>query len=66
MPQELPGIPRLRAGDVIENSVTGERVVVLIGSEESPDGSIAGHLSCGPAEWRHSSMCIRPSASASA
>ena len=44
MPQELPGIPRLRAGDVIENSVTGERVVVLIGSGESPDGSIAGHL----------------------
>ncbi len=44
MPQELPGIPRLRAGDVIENSVTGERVVVLIGSGESRDGSIAGHL----------------------
>ena len=44
MPQEPPGIPRLRAGDVVENSVTGERVVVLIGSGESRDGSIAGHL----------------------
>ena len=44
MPQELPGIPRLCAGDVIENSVTGERVVVLIGTGESRDGRIAGHL----------------------
>jgi quercetin dioxygenase-like cupin family protein len=42
--QELAGIPRSRAGDVIVGRATGQRAIMLVGSEESQDGLIAFHL----------------------
>jgi mannose-6-phosphate isomerase-like protein (cupin superfamily) len=42
--QELAGIPRSRAGDVIVGRATGQRAIMLVGSEESQDGLIAYHL----------------------
>jgi mannose-6-phosphate isomerase-like protein (cupin superfamily) len=42
--QELAGIPRSRAGDVIVGRATGQRAIVLLGTEDSQDGPIAFHL----------------------
>jgi mannose-6-phosphate isomerase-like protein (cupin superfamily) len=42
--QELAGIPRSRAGDVIVGRATGQRAIVLLGTEDSQDGPIALHL----------------------
>jgi mannose-6-phosphate isomerase-like protein (cupin superfamily) len=33
-------LPRTHRGDVIENTVTGERAIVLVGSADSPDGNV--------------------------
>jgi quercetin dioxygenase-like cupin family protein len=41
---EPAGIPRSRAGDVVVSRATGERAIVLRGSEDSTDGSIAFHV----------------------
>jgi mannose-6-phosphate isomerase-like protein (cupin superfamily) len=38
---EARPIPRSRRGDVIENRVTGERALVLVGTEEAGDGAVA-------------------------
>ena len=38
----------LRAGDVIENPVTGERVVVIEGSEDTGGAYLVGELTVGP------------------
>jgi mannose-6-phosphate isomerase-like protein (cupin superfamily) len=35
-----PDLPRTHRGDVIENTVTGERAIVLVGSADSPDGNV--------------------------
>jgi mannose-6-phosphate isomerase-like protein (cupin superfamily) len=37
---DLRAIPRSYAGDVLENRVTGERVIVLIGTADSDDGRV--------------------------
>jgi mannose-6-phosphate isomerase-like protein (cupin superfamily) len=42
--QELAGIPRSRAGDVIVGRATGQRAIMLVGTEESQDGAIAFHV----------------------
>ncbi len=42
--QEPAGIPRSRAGDVVVSRASGQRAIVLRGSADSPDGSIAFHL----------------------
>jgi mannose-6-phosphate isomerase-like protein (cupin superfamily) len=42
--QELAGIPRSRAGDVIVGRATGQRAIMLLGTEDSQDGPIAFHL----------------------
>ena len=42
--QELAGIPRSRAGDVIVGRATGQRAIMLLGTEDSQDGAIAFHL----------------------
>jgi mannose-6-phosphate isomerase-like protein (cupin superfamily) len=59
-----PGVPRFRSGDVIENHATGERAVVLVGSEESSDRTVAVHLfvrpgNAGIAEHVHPSLSER-------
>jgi mannose-6-phosphate isomerase-like protein (cupin superfamily) len=38
---DLHAIPRSHAGDVLENRVTGERVIVLVGTADSDDGRVA-------------------------
>lgn len=38
---EARPIPRSRRGDVIENRVTGERALVLVGTEEAGEGAVA-------------------------
>src|SRR4051794_16631524 len=35
---ETRPLPRTRRGDVVHNGVTGERAIVLVGTEESQDG----------------------------
>jgi mannose-6-phosphate isomerase-like protein (cupin superfamily) len=47
MAQARP-IPKSRRGDVIQNNVTGERAIVLVGSEDSPDGKTVGFLGVRP------------------
>jgi uncharacterized cupin superfamily protein len=42
--QELAGIPRSRAGDVIVGRATGQRAIMLLGTEDSQGGAIAFHL----------------------
>jgi mannose-6-phosphate isomerase-like protein (cupin superfamily) len=37
---DLHAIPRSRAGDVLENRVTGERAIVLVGTADSDDGRV--------------------------
>jgi quercetin dioxygenase-like cupin family protein len=63
MPDARP-IPRTRCGDVIENAVTGERAIVLVGTEESRDGRIVAFLGVRPGgavvgEHRHPSISER-------
>src|ERR1043166_5048149 len=41
-------IPRTRRGDVIENTVTGERAIVLVGSADSSDGKIVCFMGVRP------------------
>lgn len=57
-------IPHSRAGDVFQNLVTGERAVVIAGSADSTDGSIAAHLfvppgATGPGPHYHPSSAER-------
>jgi mannose-6-phosphate isomerase-like protein (cupin superfamily) len=47
MAQAQP-IPHSRRGDVIQNNVTGERAIVLVGSEDSQDGKTAAFLGVRP------------------
>jgi quercetin dioxygenase-like cupin family protein len=42
--QELAGIPCSRAGDVIVGRATGQRAIMLLGTEDSQGGPIALHL----------------------
>jgi uncharacterized cupin superfamily protein len=42
--QEAAGIPRSRAGDVIVGRATGQRAIMLLGTEDSQGGPIAFHL----------------------
>jgi quercetin dioxygenase-like cupin family protein len=42
--EKLAGIPRSRAGDVIVGRATGQRAIMLLGTEDSQDGAIAFHL----------------------
>jgi quercetin dioxygenase-like cupin family protein len=42
--EELAGIPRSRAGDVIVGRATGQRAIMLLGTEDSQGGAIAFHL----------------------
>jgi len=46
--REAHAIPRTRRGDVIENNVTGERAIVLVGTEESGDGKVVVFLGVRP------------------
>jgi mannose-6-phosphate isomerase-like protein (cupin superfamily) len=46
--REIRPIPRTHRGDVIENTVTGERAIVLVGTEESHDGRIVAFLGVRP------------------
>src|SRR3954468_9862056 len=62
--QELVGIPRSRAGDVIVGRATGQRAIVLLGTEDSQDGAIAFHMFLRPgggglAEHIHPSLTER-------
>jgi quercetin dioxygenase-like cupin family protein len=62
--QELAGIPRSRAGDVIVGRATGQRAIMLLGTEDSQDGAIAFHLFVRPGggdlgEHIHSSLTER-------
>jgi mannose-6-phosphate isomerase-like protein (cupin superfamily) len=41
-------IPRTHRGDVIENTVTGERAIVLVGSADSNDGKIVCFMGVRP------------------
>jgi quercetin dioxygenase-like cupin family protein len=45
---ELRDIPRTRRGDVIENTVTGERAIVLVGTEDSGDGKVVVFMGVRP------------------
>jgi mannose-6-phosphate isomerase-like protein (cupin superfamily) len=45
---EAQPIPRTRRGDVIENTVTGERAIVLVGTEDSQDGKVVAFLGVRP------------------
>jgi len=45
---EAHAIPRTRRGDVIENTVTGERAIVLVGTEESGGGKVVVFLGVRP------------------
>jgi mannose-6-phosphate isomerase-like protein (cupin superfamily) len=41
-------LPKSHRGDVIQNDVTGERAIVLVGTEESKDGRTVGFLGVRP------------------
>jgi mannose-6-phosphate isomerase-like protein (cupin superfamily) len=41
-------IPRTRRGDVIENTVTGERAILLVGSADSGDGKVVCFMGVRP------------------
>jgi mannose-6-phosphate isomerase-like protein (cupin superfamily) len=41
-------IPRTRRGDVIENTVTGERAIVLVGTQDSDDGKLVCFMGVRP------------------
>ena len=58
--QELAGIPRSRAGDVVVGRATGQRAIMLLGTEDSQDGAIAFHLFVRP---RGADLCehVHPS-----
>src|SRR5919204_3592232 len=45
---EARDIPRTRCGDVLENTVTGERAIVLVGSGDSRDGTIVAFMGVRP------------------
>jgi quercetin dioxygenase-like cupin family protein len=45
---EVRDIPRTRRGDVIENIVTGERAIVLVGTEDSGDGKLVVFMGVRP------------------
>jgi mannose-6-phosphate isomerase-like protein (cupin superfamily) len=45
---EARPLPRTRRGDVVYNNVTGERAIVLIGTEDSDDGRIVAFLGVRP------------------
>jgi mannose-6-phosphate isomerase-like protein (cupin superfamily) len=57
-------LPKSRRGDVIQNDVTGERAIVLVGTEESHDGRTVGFLGVAPggrvaAEHLHATITER-------
>ena len=61
---EAHDIPRTGRGDVIENTVTGERAIVLVGTEDSEDGRVVAFLGVRPGgavagEHVHSSLTER-------
>ena len=61
---EPAGIPGSRAGDVVVSRATGERAIVLKGTDDSPDDSIAFHVFVKPAggvvrEHAHPSLTER-------
>src|SRR3954466_10153264 len=61
---EANDLPKSRRGDVIMNHVTGERAIVLVGTEESRDGRTVGFLGVRPGgavvgEHVHSSITER-------
>lgn len=61
---EAREIPRARRGDVLENSVTGERAIVLVGTDDSHDGRTICFLGVRPGgavagEHVHSSITER-------
>jgi quercetin dioxygenase-like cupin family protein len=61
---EADDLPKSRRGDVIMNHVTGERAIVLVGTEESRDGRTVGFLGVRPGgavvgEHVHSSITER-------
>jgi mannose-6-phosphate isomerase-like protein (cupin superfamily) len=41
-------LPKSRRGDVIQNDITGERAIVLVGTHESQDGRTVGFLGVRP------------------
>lgn len=41
-------LPRTRRGDLIENTVTGERAIVLVGTEDSADGRVVCFMGVRP------------------
>lgn len=45
---EVRDVPRTRRGDVIENTVTGDRAIVLVGTEDSGDGKIVVFMGVRP------------------
>lgn len=60
----MSGLPRTKRGDVIENTVTGERVIVLVGSADSGDGKVVCFMGVRPGgrvvgEHVHSSLTER-------
>jgi mannose-6-phosphate isomerase-like protein (cupin superfamily) len=62
--QDLAGIPRSRAGDVIVGRAAGQRAIMLLGTEDSQDGPIAFHLfvrpgGCDLGEHLHPSLTER-------
>lgn len=57
-------IPRTRRGDVLENVITGERAIVLVGTEDSDDGRVIAFMGVRPGgavvgEHVHSSITER-------
>ena len=44
----MSGLPRSQRGDVIENTVTGERAIVLVGSADSDDGKVVCFMGVRP------------------
>ena len=45
---DMPDLPRTHRGDVIENTVTGERVIVLVGSADSDNGKVVCFMGVRP------------------
>lgn len=45
---EARQLPRTRRGDVVQNSVTGDRAIVLVGTQDSQDGRIVAFLGVRP------------------
>ena len=45
---EIRDIPRTRRGEVLENTVTGERAIVLVGTADSRDGKVVAFMGVRP------------------